>query len=71
MTDDAPATCRACGSPILWATSTKGRPMPLNLPPEGRYVIEQHRSGPVASYSETYISHFATCPKADEFRRAP
>ena len=76
--------CRACGRPIKWVKMPSGKNMPCDLP-EIRYnrdengsesfVTEQGaivRGIPVAD-GETgyvgYISHFTTCPKADEFRR--
>ncbi len=54
--------CAGCGAEIYWVKSMKGRAMPVNtkkqslITPEGNVV-----SG--------YTSHFATCPKAADFKR--
>jgi hypothetical protein len=48
------ATCRSCGHDIEWVTTeATGRPMPLDPGPD----------------RERRVSHFATCPQADQHRR--
>jgi hypothetical protein len=52
---DNHARCRGCGAEIEWYFSPKGSKMPFDLMPE--------ETSPA-------ITHFATCPNAEDFRRA-
>lgn len=76
------STCKGCGRPILWAKLAKGSSVPLDPKPATYIVVEDggeyhamrpadllaeandHRFPPVVG---VYVSHFATCPKADLF----
>lgn len=60
-------TCRSCGAAIVWATSTNGRPTPLDAKTERRIVIG---SDDVARVVDTYVSHFTTCPNAAQHRKS-
>ena len=51
---DNHAKCRGCGQEIEWYFTPKGGKMPFDL--------MQEDNSPA-------VSHFATCPNADEFRR--
>jgi hypothetical protein len=61
------ATCKGCGAEIIWTYTEAGKRIPLDAKPEKRFVWEnvpdQYR------LKDTYVSHFATCPKAAEFRK--
>lgn len=74
--------CRKCAAQIAFIMTTKGKPMPVNPEPilfmaaggpetfvdeKGRII--RGRRDP-DGYMVGYISHFATCPAADSFRRA-
>jgi len=54
--------CRGCAQEIDWVKTKAGKLMPVDIPAvtvvtkEGEIVMGQ-------------ISHFATCPKADLFRK--
>ena len=77
-------TCRGCGQPIIWIRSAAGKPMPCNPEPVKYWesstarqlivlpngvVVTGRLSGPRGGETgEGYISHFATCTKADRFR---
>lgn len=70
--------CRSCGAPIAWATTTNGKPMPLDPDPvpNGNVVIGIDgvamvfaRTGQVPKGFDRFRSHFATCPEAAKFRR--
>lgn len=64
------AYCRGCGAEIIWALTVEGNRMPLNAQFEGRFILEPNPDGaPLATVKATYISHFATCPQADQFRK--
>jgi hypothetical protein len=66
------AKCRGCGAEIVWAVSELGRKIPLDIEgtrgfrliPGGSRNLEQ----PEAVSTVIFQSHFATCPKADQFR---
>jgi hypothetical protein len=72
--------CSACHAEIRFAKTSTGKSMPLdaNPNPEGPIVLTGH-PGVVTFLSEAekndgqlryrFTSHFATCPKADQFRR--
>ncbi len=67
------ARCRSCGAEVIWATTANDKPMPLDATPDpkGLFVVE----GGVARRATAedgyrYTSHFATCPQADQHRRA-
>lgn len=55
-------TCSGCGAEIFWIKSLKNRAMPVDT----RKVSIVTDAGAVVS---GYTSHFATCPKASEFRK--
>ena len=75
-------TCRSCGAPIVFITSTKGRRVPCDaqavkfrrflggpdkvVTPNGEVL-----TGKISEDgNETgYISHFATCPNANAHRK--
>jgi hypothetical protein len=68
--------CRACGQPIFFAITVKGRRMPMNPDPveTGLFSIIVNAEGtayltePMID-QERYDSHFASCPAPEEFRR--
>lgn len=70
--------CRSCRAPILWGTTQAGVPHPVDLEPnqEGNLVEEEDGrlrviAGPLEVPSGTviYMSHFATCPHAGDWRK--
>jgi hypothetical protein len=75
--------CRGCGSPIVWAFTTNGKLAPFDAisdNAEGGFALEESPfpdTPPTAVFVPSYIrqkgtpyfvSHFATCPAADDFR---
>ena len=63
-------TCKGCNAPITWSTTAAGKAVPLNDPPEKRYIMFMEYDGTeYVKQVETWVSHFVTCPKADEFRK--
>ena len=60
------ATCRSCGAPIVWGITKAGKKVPLD-PPEKRYAMHPLYNG--LEIVETWLSHFASCPNADQHRR--
>lgn len=72
------SACRSCNAEIVWATSaTSGKPMPMDLKPDpkGQFVIVSGKARRATAeddrlHRERFTSHFATCPQADQHRRA-
>ena len=78
-------TCRGCGAPIIWIKTASGKAMPCDAKPvmywrdvcgperivtKDGHVVTGRLMGDALSPTGTgYISHFATCPAADRFRR--
>ncbi len=60
------AKCRACKAEIIFVQMETGGRMPLDAEPEKRVVLEALTS--VGRVVSTYVSHFATCPNAEEFK---
>lgn len=72
------STCRSCGAEILWARTSGGKRVPLDAKPERRYAVVGYNlpleeapssDAPVVALTDTYVTHFATCPDADSWRR--
>ncbi len=65
------AECRSCQAEVKWI---KLRPMmkphPVDPTPTKVIVLGDVSSGgnPVGKTVDGYVSHFATCPQADEWR---
>jgi hypothetical protein len=71
--------CRSCNAPLLWAKTEKGHRIPLDPEPvpadgPGLFVLRHGVAvavPPLAYPDEAnYISHFSTCPQADQHRRS-
>lgn len=64
-------TCEGCGAAIGWAINPKtGKRQILNLQKTLIAILEDGPSGPqVREFKQGFVSHFATCPKRDDFRR--
>jgi hypothetical protein len=54
--------CAGCGAEIKWVKTKAGKRMPVNV--ELKTIVTE--DGEVV---RGYESHFATCPKADDFRK--
>jgi hypothetical protein len=72
------ARCRSCGAPILWRTTTGGKPIPVDAEPttDGNLVEDadgrlRHIAGPLEVEPGTpiYMPHHATCPDGKAWRR--
>ena len=75
------SACKACGAPIRWMITEKLKRMPCNLDgvffnPGGGNETFVSKTGKVIrgkravnGESFGYISHFATCPFSDRFRK--
>lgn len=78
-----PARCRSCDAPVIWAYTPRGKRMPVDAElgprPDGfsgaLYRLGSEIDGtptlerlPSAA-SEGYVSHFATCPEANDWSK--
>ena len=63
--------CKACGKEIIFLRTAKGRNMPTDW--ESLPSADQRNASegipPMFDAKRGHISHFATCPKAEKFRR--
>lgn len=65
------STCRSCGAEIVWAVTPAGKMMPLDAKPvAGLYAIWPTLDGPYCAPDVGYMNHWATCPSADQHRKA-
>lgn len=75
-------TCRSCNAPVFWArTHFNHTPIPIDWEPvpDGNIAVVDDGLRFTAKVlppgderiaaEETYTSHFATCPDADQWRR--
>ena len=77
--------CRACGAEIGFIKTVAGKTMPVNpeevayeqkaggslkiVTPNGEVLSAERPADPQKATGIGYISHFATCPEADKFRK--
>ena len=73
------AKCRGCGAEIIWAMNENGKLIPLDAKAPVYLLTEVKKSITEVEKSTRcvrvgrddlpacYVSHFATCPKANEF----
>lgn len=69
MSHQPKAYCRSCGRQIIWCATDGDKRMPLDAEFEMRFVLDALADPMVGRLRRTYVSHFATCPQADEHRR--
>lgn len=59
--------CRACGAAMLWIKTANGRSMPVDAKPIR--VMIRREGEDVFDVVSGFVSHFSTCPAAEQFRR--
>lgn len=59
------AQCRTCHQEIVWGKTAAGKTVPMD-PSEKRYL---DRGDGVYVMVDVHLSHFATCPQADQHRK--
>lgn len=69
------AFCKGCGAPIIWVVTPAGKTMPLDAEPvKGAWFIDStgsQKGSPTAHPKVVRLSHFATCPRANDFPVCP
>jgi len=69
MTAPATRPCRACGRELVFATGPGGKLIPLNVV-RNVYVLDANGDALVVlAGSETFQSHFESCPSASTFSK--
>ena len=70
--------CHGCGAIIVWGRTPKGQPIPMDptpiAMPKGAYYMIQEPGKPIQCVpvpEQVFLSHFASCPDRDKFRRKP
>jgi hypothetical protein len=63
--------CKGCGQDVLWVKTDTGADMPLSIASkEKRFIVKAVANQPlIGTMVETFISHFADCPEAENFRK--
>jgi hypothetical protein len=59
--------CRGCGKPLLFVKDANGKVHPLDASAPV-YMLQADLTGAtIAVRTTAYVSHFSTCPKANDF----
>lgn len=69
----APSACRACGRSIIFGITPAGKKIPLNVKPITAFIVEPDplvNGAPLAKPVSVFITHFADCPSAEQFRNS-
>lgn len=82
MTAPVLQQCRSCRARIRWVSTTHGRSMPIDPDPvpDGNLILTYPSPGSVLAIvvdpnalmlddPPRYVSHFSTCPNADQHRK--
>ena len=85
LKEEGEKTCKACGRPIVWIRTTKGKSMPCDAEPVAYKEIKGGKEKIVTPNGEVisctfdakpeemtgigYIPHWSTCPQANSFRK--
>jgi len=57
--------CKACNTPIIWIKTVAGKNMPIDAIP-----VKAYQGNRITGYInvDVHITHWATCPKAKQFK---
>lgn len=77
--------CKSCGAQIIWKRMQSGKSMPVDpelvtywakpgaagrvITPNGEVISCEFEGDPNSATGIGYVSHFSTCPNADQHRR--
>lgn len=62
--------CKACGAEILFVKMPSGKMNPVDIKPKMLITLSSDGiTGMYGKVEKCYESHFATCPKATNFRK--
>lgn len=57
--------CKGCGQEIKWVKMASGKSMPLDGQPETKVQVKEN----IGEIITVYTPHWATCPKAKDFKK--
>ena len=64
-------TCKGCGNKIIWGLTSSGKKIPLDTSAPVYLLAadpkETKEPIPVRRIRQFFVSHFSTCPKANDF----
>lgn len=63
-----PTPCKGCGKPVIFAKTPEGATIPLDARKHPIYRITG--DGTCERVPDVFITHFATCPKANQFTKS-
>ena len=63
------AKCKGCGAEIIWAKTDKGKNMPFDKKFVQMWFLNFDKKEMHATPISVYQTHWATCPKAKDFRK--
>lgn len=66
---DANATCTGCGRPIIWARNGEGKRICLDAIAPVFAVARIEQQAIATRRQDSFVSHFATCPNANQFSK--
>jgi len=60
--------CRSCGANLKWIKTPRGKSMPLDAVPITNVWTKNEQLDKWFYNNEAYVSHFSTCPNAEQHR---
>ena len=63
------ARCRSCGAPAVWMKTQAGNNMLVDADSVDEAELDWKGGRPLFDHKAGHVSHFATCPQADQHRR--
>ena len=60
------SACKGCGARIVWGLMPDGKKIPLDPKPP-IYIVDEDRGTCRRLSQDFMVSHFATCPNANDF----
>lgn len=63
------AKCKGCGKEIVWGRTDDGKNIPLDPKPPVYYAIEGKGDGMKVVRGGGMVSHFSTCPLANQEKK--
>jgi hypothetical protein len=81
MSDYPTEACRSCSAQVIWATTDKGKAMPVDAEPaeKGNVALSTNDKGRVIARvvpphlafgrKDLRLSHFVRCPQARQWRQ--
>jgi len=59
------AICKGCGQEIKWVEMASGKKMPLDAKPLSAIEVKEN----IGAVVNVYMPHWATCTKANQFKK--